>query len=87
MAFTLTSAAGATQAEVTAWDLSNLQLTPPPDYNGGLTLGYLVTATEASNGDRANCSVKGSCTAHYLHRDDWSWIRIGSSFQPSECLN
>ncbi|MEL0583768.1 MAG: tandem-95 repeat protein [Candidatus Thiodiazotropha sp. (ex. Lucinoma kazani)] len=50
---TFTSAAGATQAEVTAWDLSNLQLTPPPDYNGGLTLGYLVTATEASNGNQA----------------------------------
>ncbi|MCG7978895.1 MAG: retention module-containing protein [Candidatus Thiodiazotropha endolucinida] len=47
------AAPGVSTVDVTGWNLDNLQLTPPTGFNGGLTLEYRATATEASNGSQA----------------------------------
>jgi len=41
-------------ANITTWNLSNLSLTPPKDFNGTINLQVKATATERSNGSTAS---------------------------------
>ncbi len=49
--FTATS--GSTSVDVTSWNLTNLQVTPPTNSDVDFTLIVTSTATEAENGDQA----------------------------------
>ena len=48
-----TASDGSTSADVTGWDLDNLEITPPTDFNGTFNLQVNSTSTETSNSDTA----------------------------------
>ena len=50
-------------ADAQTVDLSTLAMTPPPDWNGSLTLDVVATATETANGDSAMATAS---TEYYL---------------------
>ena len=54
---TAVSAGPATPIDVLGWDLTNLLVTPAPDFNGALTLTVEATASESANGDAATASA------------------------------
>jgi VCBS repeat-containing protein len=49
-----TATQGNTTAEVTGWNLGNLSLVPPRDFNGSIDLQVVASATESANGNQAN---------------------------------
>jgi len=51
-----TATAGATTADVTSWDLANLSITAPTDFNGSFDLTVTATSVETSTGDSASTS-------------------------------
>jgi hypothetical protein len=59
---TFTATADVTTADVTGWNLNNLSLVPPQDWNGSFTLRVVATTTEQSNGDQAVTSANIAVT-------------------------
>ncbi|WP_346842270.1 retention module-containing protein [Metapseudomonas otitidis] len=60
--FTATS--GSTTADISGWNLGNLSITPPANYNGTFDLKVTATATEGANGDKASTSLTLPVTVH-----------------------
>ncbi|PKO30098.1 MAG: hypothetical protein CVU34_20215, partial [Betaproteobacteria bacterium HGW-Betaproteobacteria-7] len=42
---------------ITGWNLANLTLTPPANFNGSIPLNVIATATETANGDSAQVAL------------------------------
>jgi hypothetical protein len=57
-----TAMAGATQADITDWNLSTLTLLPPLNFNGQIDLGVVATATESAAGSTARTTATLSVT-------------------------
>ncbi|HZX33542.1 MAG TPA: Ig-like domain-containing protein [Rhodocyclaceae bacterium] len=53
-----TASAGATTADITGWNLGQLAVTPPKDFNGTLTLKAVAVATERANNDVARVEAQ-----------------------------
>ena len=49
-----TALQGDTTADITAWDVNNMSITPPQDFFGEFVLNVRATATEMANGDTAS---------------------------------
>ena len=49
--------AGATTADVTGWNLANLQITAPTGFAGSFTLDVTATSTESSTGESASAML------------------------------
>ena len=63
--FTATS--GNTSANITSWNLGNLSITPPANYNGTFDLKVTATATEGANGDKASTNLTLPVTVHAVN--------------------
>ncbi|MFD2451594.1 Ig-like domain-containing protein [Ideonella paludis] len=57
-----TSAAGATTATITGWDLTKISLLPPAAFSGTIDLTVVATATEASNNTSVSTSKQVQLT-------------------------
>ncbi|QNM95070.1 tandem-95 repeat protein [Chitinimonas koreensis] len=75
-----TATAGNTRADVTGWNLANLSLTPPKDFNGRFTLDVIATATEQSNGRQASSSA--ALTVTVLPVADARWRATSATAWP-----
>ncbi|GAC1033511.1 retention module-containing protein [Pseudomonas sp. No.21] len=63
--FTATS--GSTTADISSWNLGNLSITPPANYNGTFDLKVTATATEGANGDKASTNLTLPVTVHAVN--------------------
>ncbi|WP_236209959.1 retention module-containing protein [Metapseudomonas otitidis] len=59
-----TAISGSTTADISGWNLGNLSITPPANYNGTFDLKVTATATEGANGDKASTSLTLPVTVH-----------------------
>ncbi|WP_249678525.1 retention module-containing protein [Pseudomonas abieticivorans] len=69
---TFTASAGSTTADITAWNLSALKLTPPSNFNGDIKLTVTATATD---GTAAPASTSLPLTVHVAAVDDASVLK------------
>ncbi len=63
--FTATS--GSTSTDISSWNLGNLSITPPANYNGTFDLKVTATATEGANGDKASTNLTLPVTVHAVN--------------------
>lgn len=57
-----TATQGNTAADVTGWNLGNLSLVAPKDFNGSIDLQVVATATENANGNQARTTANLTVT-------------------------
>ncbi|MGE8501468.1 MAG: retention module-containing protein [Pseudomonas sp.] len=62
-----TATTGATSTDISSWNLGNLSITPPANYNGTFDLKITATATEGANGDHASTSLNLPVTVHAIN--------------------